>query len=96
MNALAPFAPILALSIGSFGYLLGGKVLEKRRLTGVFAALLVAMALILLLTAGESTAGSEFGLLIDPFSRLLGVVACASGLVSILGSSSLLFACANT
>jgi uncharacterized SAM-binding protein YcdF (DUF218 family) len=44
MNALVPFAPILALSIGSLGYLLSGQFLERARLTSLFALGLIGVA----------------------------------------------------
>jgi NADH-quinone oxidoreductase subunit N len=88
MNALMPFAPVLTISLGSLGYLLGGKFLERTKLTGLFACLLVGLALYLLAGLGDSSATIEHGLIVNSFSRLLAIVACAGALVSIVGCAS--------
>jgi hypothetical protein len=54
MNALTPFAPILTLSLGSLGYLLGGKFLERAKLTAVFACILVGAALYFIVDSVDS------------------------------------------
>jgi NADH-quinone oxidoreductase subunit N len=90
MNALTPFAPILTISLGSLGYLLGGKLLERAKLTAIFACVLVGVALYLTIGAVDSAPTIAHGLVVNPFSRLLAIVACAGALVSIVGSASTL------
>lgn len=88
MNALMPFAPVLTISLGSLGYLLGGKFLERTKLTGLFACMLVGVALYLFTGLGDSAVTIEHGLVVNSFSRLLAIVTCAGALVSIVGCAS--------
>lgn len=100
MNALLPFAPILTLSLGSLGYLVAGSALERTRLCGAFAFLLVLASAVLLFSTGDvgsgeglaaATAGGtgSYGLLFNPFTRFLGVLACAGAGLSIVGAVTL-------
>lgn len=88
MNALIPFAPILTLSLGSLGYLLGGKFLERTKLTTLFACILVGAALYFIVDSVDSVPTIAHGLVVNPFSRLLALVACAGALLSMVGSAA--------
>lgn len=88
MNALASFAPILTLSIGSLGYLISGRALEGRRVTALFAMILIGVAAYLTLGLVPSTAALEHGLVINSFSRFFAFLACAGAFVSVVATSS--------
>jgi NADH-quinone oxidoreductase subunit N len=84
---LAPFAPILVLSLGSLSYLLCGAWIERLRLAGLVAVALVAAAIWSILGLGDSTAAASYGVVVNAGTRLLALVACVSALVSIILTS---------
>lgn len=86
MNGLTSFAPILALSIGSLTYLVTGKLLERTKLAALLAIGLVLIALLMLGIIPDSIGETEYGLIVNDFSRLLAVVACSSALVSLVST----------
>jgi NADH-quinone oxidoreductase subunit N len=88
MNALAPFAPILVLSVGSLGYLLGGRAIEALRVSALYAVLLIALAVWFLLGLADTPAAAGYGIVVNAGTRILGLVACIAGLVSIVATSS--------
>lgn len=85
--AIAPFAPILVLSLGSLSYLLCGAWIERLRLAGAVAVVLVAAAIWVTLGLGDSTAAVSYGVVVNSGTRLLALVACVSALVSIVVTS---------
>jgi NADH-quinone oxidoreductase subunit N len=88
MNALASFAPILVLSVGGLGYLLGTKIIDRLRIGALLAVLLIALAGFVTVGLTESAPLVRYGLLITPFSKLLALVACGGALVSLLATAS--------
>lgn len=88
MNALASFSPILILSIGSLGYLLGGKALEKLRVCALLAGVLIVAAAWASVELTDSGVRVQFGVIVDTFSRLLACVACVGALLSIVATSA--------
>lgn len=88
MNALASFAPVLTLSLGSLGYLLGGHLLERARSTALFAIVLVGAALYLTVGLVPSKPAIEHGFVINSFTQFFAVLACLGGLVAIIGTAS--------
>ena len=87
MNALTSFAPILVLSVGSLGYLVGGRILEARRAATLFAILLVALAAWCTAGLSDSLAAASYGVIVNSGTRLLALVACIAALVSIVATS---------
>lgn len=87
MNALAPFAPILVLSIGSLGYLLGGRAIEAVRASALFAALLIAIAVWSLCGLADTSASGGYGIVVNAGTRVLALVTCIAGLVSVIATS---------
>jgi NADH-quinone oxidoreductase subunit N len=90
MNALAPFAPILVLSVGSLGYLLGGRWLDAMKASALFAVLLIAGAIWCASGLVDSSAAAPYGIAVNAGSKLLALVACVAGLVSIVATSGAL------
>lgn len=88
MNALAAFSPILILSIGSLAYLVGGKVIERLRLAAIVAIVLIGATGLASVMLSDSVGATEFGVVVNTFSRLLALVACAGALLSVLGTAS--------
>ena len=88
MNALVPFAPILALSIGSLGYLLSGQFLERTRLTSLFALGLIGAATYLIVGLLPMAPTVPHGFIINDFSKFFAVLACVGAFVSIIGTAS--------
>ncbi len=88
MNGVTSFAPILTLSLGSLVYLVTGKLLERGKLAAMLACGLVVIALAMLGIIPDSIGESEYGLIVNDFSRLLGVVACAGALLSLVTTRS--------
>jgi NADH-quinone oxidoreductase subunit N len=89
MNALAPFAPILVLSVGGLGYLVGGRFLEGLRSAALFAILLVAIALWFTVDLANTPSGvSIHGVVVNAGTKILAIVACLAGLVSIIATAS--------
>jgi len=87
MNSIIPFAPILTISVGSLVYLVTGKALERGRLASIVALFLVAIATFLIGFIPDSIGESEYGLMVNDFSRLLGVAACVGGFVSLVATA---------
>jgi NADH-quinone oxidoreductase subunit N len=84
MNAaLTSFTPILVLSIGSLGYLLFGKLIERVRIAGLLAVLLVAATMWFTFGLADSTAAVSYGVVVNTATRFLAIVACAGALLSI-------------
>jgi len=90
MNALTPFTPILVLSVGSLGYLVGGRILEARRAAALFAVVLVAAAVWCTAGLSDSLAAVSYGVVVNSGTRLLALVACIAALVSIVATSGAL------
>jgi NADH-quinone oxidoreductase subunit N len=88
MNAIASFAPVLTLSLGSLGYLVGGQLLERARISALFALILIGAAGYLSLGLLPAQSYLEHALIITPFTRFFAVLACAGAFVSILGTAS--------
>ena len=88
--ALASFAPIMALSVGSLSYLLCGRWLEKFRLAGALGVVIVAVAAWLTVGLADSSAAVSYGVLVNSGTRLLAAVACVGALVSIVLNSGVL------
>lgn len=88
MNALASFAPILVLSLGSLGYLLGTKTIEKLRIGAALAAILIAVAAWFSVGLVESAPVVRYGLSITSFSKLMCLVACCGAFVSVIATAS--------
>ena len=88
MNAIASFAPVLTLSLGSLGYLVGGQLLERTRISALFALILIGAAGYLSLGLLPAQSYLEHALIITPFTRFFAVLACAGAFVSILGTAS--------
>jgi NADH-quinone oxidoreductase subunit N len=88
MSALAPFAPVLALSIGSLGYLLSGQFLERTRLTSLFALGLIGVATYLIVGLLPMAPTVPHGFIINDFSKFFAVLACLGAFVSIIGTAS--------
>lgn len=87
MNALAPFAPILVLSVGSLGYLIGGRTIEAIRASALFAVLLIVLAVWALLGVSDTPETVGYGVVVNAGTRILALVACLSALVSIVATS---------
>ncbi len=87
MNAIAAFAPILVLSVGSLGYLLGGRAIESVRSSALFAAVLIAIAAWCTLGLSDTPAATGFGIVVNSGTRMLALVTCIAGLVSIVATS---------
>lgn len=86
MSALAPFAPILTLSLGSLGYLISGRLLESSKAAMVFAVALIAAAGYLTLGLVPSSVALEYGVVVNPFTRFFAALACAGALVSVVAT----------
>jgi NADH-quinone oxidoreductase subunit N len=84
MNAFAPFAPILTLSLGSLVYLVGGGVLERIKGAGLFAIALLAVTGFLVTNLDISPPLMEFGVIVSSFTKLLALLACGGALVSVV------------
>lgn len=84
MNAFAPFAPILTLSLGSLVYLVFGGWLERFKATGLFAVILLAAAIFLTVTLDSGPLQMEHGAIVSSFTILLGLLACGGALVSVV------------
>jgi NADH-quinone oxidoreductase subunit N len=84
MNAIAPFAPILTLSLGSLVYLLCGGVLERLKATGLLAVILLAAACFMTLSLQVGPLQMEHGVVVSSFTILLGFLACSGALVSVV------------
>jgi NADH-quinone oxidoreductase subunit N len=87
MNAIAPFAPILVLSVGSLGYLLGGRAIESLRASALFAVTLIAIAVWCTVGLSDTAASTGFGIVVNSGTRILALVTCVAGLVSIVATS---------
>jgi NADH-quinone oxidoreductase subunit N len=87
---VAPFAPILVLSLGGLGYLLCGSWLERFRATSVLAVAILVAAICATIALPDSTAAVSHGVLVNAGTRLFALVACVSALVSIIATSSTL------
>lgn len=88
MNAIASFAPILVLSVGSLGYLLGTKTIERLRIGAALAAVLIAVAAWCCVGLVESEHVVRYGLSITRFSKLMCFMACCGAFVSVLATAS--------
>jgi NADH-quinone oxidoreductase subunit N len=90
MNAFAPFAPILTLSLGSLLYLLFGGVFDRLKIAGLVAVVLVAAGAVC--TAGLEVAplAMEHGSVVSPFTKGFGLLACIGGFLSVLAGLSFL------
>lgn len=85
MTALESFLPLLILGIGSLLFLVFGKVLTKYRLESVLATTLIAATGYCTLMMSNSVIdGAEASIWIDGFSKLLGVVLCAGGILTVV------------
>lgn len=87
MNTLASFAPILMLSVGSLAYLLGGHIIERLRMAAVFAGVLIVGAALLAVGLHETAASSQYGIVVNAFTKLLAVVVCAGAVTSVLATA---------
>lgn len=87
MNAIAAFAPIIVLSVGSLGYLLGGRVMEGVRASALFAVALIAIAAWCTLGLSDTAAATGFGIVVNSGTRILALVTCIAGLISIMATS---------
>ena len=87
MNALASFTPILAVSVGSLLYLVTGRALERRHRAASVAALLIAAAMVLLCRIPDSIGESEYGFVVNDFSRLFAMMACLGALLSVVSTA---------
>ncbi len=87
MSALAPFAPILTLSLGSLGYLVSGKLLESNKSSSLFAMALIGIAAYLTFGLVPSSIAIEHGLIVNSFTRFFGALACIGALLSIVATS---------
>ena len=87
-SPLGSFTPILAISIGSLGYLVTGRFFERTRSAAILAVLLVAVAVVLLAQIPDTIVDGEYGIIVDDLSRLLGILACGGALLSLIGTSS--------
>lgn len=90
MSALAPFAPILTLSLGSLGYLISGRLLESHKAASLFAVALISIAGYLTIGLVPSSVVLEYGVVVDPFTRFFGTLACAGALLSVLATGGAL------
>jgi len=88
MSALAPFAPVLTLSLGSLGYLLSGQFLERFRLTALYALILIGAAAYLTVTLSPAPFAGDFGFIVDGFTQFFALLACIGAFVSIIGTAS--------
>lgn len=88
MSALAPFAPVLTLSVGSLGYLLTGHLLEKLRSTALFALILIGGAGYLTMGLVPSAISIEHGFQINLFSQFFALLACIGAFISVVGTAS--------
>lgn len=86
MNAFAPFAPILTLSLGSLLYLVFGGLLERVRATGLLAIVLLAAAGFLILGLEVGPTEIEHGVIVSNFTKGLGFLACSGALLSVLAA----------
>ena len=86
MNGVTSFAPILTLSLGSLVYLVTGKLLERTKLAAILAFGLVVAAIAMLGIIPDSIGETEYGLIVNDFSRLLAVLACVGALVSLVST----------
>lgn len=84
MNGVTSFAPILTISLGSLVYLVTGKLLERTKLAAFLAFGLVVAAIAMLGIIPDSIGETEFGLIVNDFSRLLAIVACLGALLSLV------------
>lgn len=88
LTALAPYAPVLTLSLGSLGYLLSGPFLERARLTSIYALILIAAAGYLVVGLAPVPFSPTFGFVVDNFTQFFALLACLGAFVSIIGTSS--------
>ncbi len=88
MNALAPFAPVLALSLGSLGYLVSGHLLERARLTSLFALGLIGAAAYLIVGLLPMAPTVPHGFIVNDFSKFFAILACLGAFVSVIGTAS--------
>jgi NADH-quinone oxidoreductase subunit N len=86
MNAIISFLPILTISIGSLIYLVSGKLLERTRLVSLVAVGLITAAMVLLGWIPDTIRESEYGLIVNDFSRFVGLLACGGGLLSLIAT----------
>lgn len=87
MNAIASFSPILVLSIGSLGYLLGGRWLDAKKASALFAVLLISVAIWCAAGLVDSSAAAAYGIIVNAGTKLLALVVCVAALVSIVATS---------
>ena len=87
MSALAPFAPVLTLSLGSLGYLLSGQFLERFRLTALYAVALIGLAAYLTVGLSPVPFKCDFGFVVDNFTQFFALLACIGAFVSIIGTA---------
>lgn len=85
MTALESFLPLLILGIGSLLFLVFGKVLARCRLESVLATILIAATGYCTLRISNSVVDvTEASVWVDGFSKLLGVVLCAGGILTVV------------
>jgi len=87
MSALAPFAPVLTLSLGSLGYLLSGPFLERFRLTALYAMVLIGVAAYLTVGLSPVPFKGDFGFVVNNFTQFFALLACIGAFVSIIGTA---------
>lgn len=88
LTALAPYAPVLTLSLGSLGYLLSGSLLERMRLASVYALALIGLAAYLTVGLSPVAFSQNFGFVIDNFTQFFALLACLGAFLSIVGTAS--------
>lgn len=88
LTALAPYAPVLTLSLGSLGYLLSGSLLERMRLASLYALALIGLAAYLTVGLSPVAFSQNFGFVIDNFTQFFALLACLGAFLSIIGTAS--------
>ena len=86
--ALTPYVPVLTLSLGSLGYLLSGQLLERMRLTAIYALGLIAVAAYLTVRLAPVPLAPGYGFIVDNFTQFFALLACIGAFLSIIGTAS--------
>ncbi len=88
MNSFASFAPIVTLSLGSLAYLLVGHILERLKIAAILAVILIVGAGLLTIGLQEGDAVSNYGVVVNAFTKLVALVVCAGALTSVVATAS--------
>ena len=86
--ALAPYVPVLTLSIGSLGYLLSGPFLERTKLTALYALALIGFAAYLTVGLAPVPSPRGYGFIVDNFTQFFALLACVGAFLSVIGTAS--------